>query len=381
MKILIVGAGFGGLALAAYLRRDGHVVSIVECRPDKPYSGFILGLWRNALYTLEPFHVIERLQACSFPVVTEMIRDKHGQTLATMDYQPLIERFGPVYLLLHADLYALLRDVTHDVPIRFETTVQRLYDALQGVQVMLSDGSQDTFDLVVGADGVHSQMRQMLFGDDGSSPTGVRLWLYLTPSGTVRLDEPNNLYGEGEYACLLPTKGGRTGVEFLAAVREDDPDPPASTIASLQSRFADFTWRIPDILRSMQHPEDIWQYNITQVTLDHWYRGRVALLGDAAHAVSPMTTMGCAMAFEDAHVLAEELHSVDTPQIEHALIQYESRRKPRVEEIHHTSDFLLWWTSMKEHGLVEVRNMSMRFAPSSMLLRDMTEIINPRNDV
>ncbi|HZU01331.1 MAG TPA: FAD-dependent monooxygenase, partial [Ktedonobacteraceae bacterium] len=130
-----------------------------------------------------------------------------------------------------------------------------------------------------------------------------------------------------------------------------------------------------DILQSMHDPKEIFYDDIDQVLLDTWYRGRVALLGDAAHAVSPTAAMGGAMALEDAHVLAEELRLVDATQVKQALANYVARRKPRLAEIRQTSDFLVWLASVNRPALVFVRNAVMHLIPPALLLKGMEEIL------
>src|SRR5450432_1177350 len=152
MKVLIAGAGFAGLALAAYLQRDGHEVTLVEKNEDRKQAGFIIGLWSNGRHTLEPFHVLERLSAVSIPVTREFLRDKTGKIMATIDYRSLIERYGAVFQVLHSDVQKILRELVTDVRMRFETSVIALDERAQSVIVTLSDGTQEEFDLVVGAD-------------------------------------------------------------------------------------------------------------------------------------------------------------------------------------------------------------------------------------
>jgi FAD-dependent urate hydroxylase len=373
MRVLIVGAGFGGLALAAYLQRDGHSVMVVDKGKDRTPAGFVIGLWSNGIHTLEPFGVVERVRAVSIPVTREFIRDKAGTMIATIDYRPLAKRYGTVFQMLHSDLHDILRDLVQGVCLRFETTVVAFEERPQSVMVALDDGSQEEFDLVVGADGIHSHIRHMLFGDDGFSCSGLRMWLSMLPCRQVLLSEPNDLFGEGRYIGMFPTKDGALGVLFLASVDAQERDIPERRLARLKELFDDFEWLIPDILQSM--PKEIFCEDIDQVWLDTWYRGRVALLGDAAHAVSPTAAMGGAMALEDAHVLAEELHQVDAAHVEEALAVYLARRKPRVAEIRHTSDFLLHLAAVENPALVFVRNTVMHLIPSEFLLRDMEKIL------
>ncbi len=375
MKVLIIGAGFGGLALAAYLQRDGHAVTLIERAKDCKREGFVIGLWRNGLHTLEPFGIVEQIRSLSMPVRREWIRHKSGTMLAQIDYQPLLERYGEVFLLPHAALQMLLRELVHDVPIRFQTTLVDVVEDEEGVHVSLSDGMRETFDLVVGADGTHSHTRELLFGNEGVSYAGLRFWLTMLPAGPDVPLEPNDLFGEGEYIGVFPRQDGRMGVLFLARVPEAELDVAVEHIAYLRKRFADFGWIIPSVLQSLHDPATIFMDEVYQVRLSTWYRGHVVLLGDAAHAVSPTAAMGGAMALEDAHVLAEELREVDTQRVEAALAAYMARRKPRVAELRHTSDFLIWLASVEYPAVALVRNTVMHLLPPAMLLQGMEPML------
>ncbi len=375
MNVLIVGAGFGGLALAAYLQRDGHHITIIERAADRRHEGFVIGLWRNGLHTLELFGVVEQIRSLSTPVTREWIRHKSGTVLAKIDYQPLIEQYGEVFLLPHAALQAILRELVRDIPIRFQTTLVDVAEDGEGVHVRLSDGTQETFDLVVGADGTHSRTRELLFGNEGIAYAGLRFWLMMLPGGPDAPDEPNDLFGEGEYIGMFPGKDGRMGVMFLARVPEAELALPVEHVAYLHERFADFGWLIPSILRGLQASTPIFMDEVHQVSLPIWYRGHVVLLGDAAHAVSPTSAMGGAMALEDAHVLAEELHNVDPAHLEQALAAYMTRRKPRVEELRYTSDFLIWLASVEHPAVAFVRNAVMHLLPPATLLQGMEPML------
>ena len=150
MNILIVGAGIGGLALAAHLRRDGHELVVVEKTTEWKHVGYILGLWSNGVRTLEAFGFPKRVQQLGMLETDEYMRNQHGAILKHMDYRPLTERYGPVVLILRSDPHEAVREVVQDLPIRFGTTVNALEQRPVGVGVTLSDGSKEVFDLVVG---------------------------------------------------------------------------------------------------------------------------------------------------------------------------------------------------------------------------------------
>jgi len=374
MRVLIVGAGFGGLALAASLYRDGHTVTIIEKERDREQLGFVIGLWGNGIHTLEPFGVVEQIERISIPITKELIRDQSGKIIAHMNYRPLIEHWGKVFLLLHSDLQAILRELVAGVPLHFETTIRKLKQRPQAVSVTFNNETQEDFDLVVGADGIHSQLRTLLFGDTGLTPSGLRLWLTLLPAWAEAPAEPNDLFGKGEYIGIFPTKKQQIGILFLAKTQAAHP-LSQEQIPYLQTRFGDFGWIVPDILQALHDPAQVFSDTIDQVSLQTWYQGRVVLLGDAAHALSPTAALGGAMALEDAHVLAEELHECDTTQVEQALANYVSRRKPRVIEVRHTADFLLWLASVEHPTLALIRNTVMHLLPSSYLLQGMIPIL------
>lgn len=374
MKILICGAGFGGLALAASLKKDGHDVRLVEKQEDHEVPGFVIGIWGNGLHTLEPFGVVDLVKHLSIPVTREVLRDKTGKVLAKINYQPLIDQGGGVFQLLHSDLWHILRGLTSNIPFAFETTITALEQRRDTVFVVLSNGDREEYDLVVGADGVHSQIRAHLFGLEGFERTNLRIWWTLLDLKDASIQEPNDLFGEGEYVGVFPARHGLTGVLFLATMHHE-PEPPGERIALIRNRFADFGWLVPTVLEALQDQTTCFGANIEQVDLHEWHKGRIVLLGDAAHAVSPTTALGGAMALEDAHVLAEELRKVDATQIELALERYVARRRPRVAQVHHTSDFLIWLASMDSPTLTFMRKQIMHLLPSSFLLQGMGPIV------
>src|SRR5579859_6004396 len=164
MKTLIVGAGIGGLALAAHLRKNGHELVVVEQTTAWKQVGYILGLWSNGIRTLDEFGFPERVQQLGMPDIDEYMRYENGALLKHIDYRTLTERYGPIVLILRSDLHSAVQEVAEGIPIRFGTTVNALEQRKDGVSATLSDGSREVFDLVVGADGIHSRVRELLFG-------------------------------------------------------------------------------------------------------------------------------------------------------------------------------------------------------------------------
>lgn len=245
MKIVIVGAGIGGLALAAHLQRDGHEIIIIEKAEETNRIDYVMALWSNGRNALAPFHVLERIDDIGLPTEYEVIRDQTGTILTTLEYHSLTKRFGAVLLLFHSDLHKLLQEMTACIPISFGTTLCTLKHELQGVTVTLSDGTQQQLDLVVGADGTYSSVRELLFGQGGISYSGLTMWLHMMPQKGVSVAHPTDMFGKGKYVGLFPSATGKVSTLFLASVPAEDVVSADQHIAYLRKHFGTFGWRVP----------------------------------------------------------------------------------------------------------------------------------------
>lgn len=190
-----------------------------------------------------------------------------------------------------------------------------------------SDGSSSDYDLVVGADGTSSTVRQLLMGTVPLDYSGAMYWRSLVP---IRPPAPAHfrwLLGDGCSFGVTPLPGdGPTNVFGKVWIpRLHDPLP--GRIERLRQRFADFRWHVQAALAALSQDEQVLCNPADEVHLGHWHRGRVVLIGDAAHAGAPTMAQAGIMAMEDAFVLAEVLRSAET--VEQALSTYETRRRPR----------------------------------------------------
>lgn len=241
-------------------------------------------------------------------------------------------------LLRRADLHRVLRDLARAIPIHLGMVLQAVEERGDGVEVTFGDGSRATFDALVGADGQLSQVRALRFGPGGVTYTGATSWLYMAPPVVAFPEEINDLFGQGRYIGAIPDGNDRLCPYFMLQAPARRPDPPERRVQVLRREFADFGWAMPALLTSMDDPGAIYHPDIYGVSLDRWHAGRVALLGNAAHAFVP--GFGAAMALEDAWVLAEELRTVGRSGVERALASYVDRRRPRIARVRRSSTFL-----------------------------------------
>jgi 2-polyprenyl-6-methoxyphenol hydroxylase-like FAD-dependent oxidoreductase len=195
------------------------------------------------------------------------------------------------------------------------------------VTVGFSDGSTEDYDLVVGADGVKSTVRALVLSAAAPSDLGAMNWRSIAPMRPAGLTELQMHLGEGCMFGLVPVGCGRT-YGFAYVIQPRLRDPLEGRLQRLRDRFATFGWRVQEYLASLERDDQVICSAMEWIETEKWHTGRVVLVGDAAHASSPMMGQGGCMAMEDACVLAEELRAATT--VHGALASYVSRRKARV---------------------------------------------------
>lgn len=323
-RVLVVGAGLAGLAAARTLTRAGFSVEVVERQPAWDEAGTGIYLPGNASRALRALGLEADVVERGVVISRQRISDDRGRLLVEVDLPQVWDGVGPCLALARADLHAVLLDGAGDVPLRMEASVGGLRELDEGVSVEFGDGTTGDYDLVVGADGIHSTVRRLTFGDEATArPVGQEGWRFVTacPPGITTWSV---LLGDRTAFLTIPIGNGLVYcycdvVSRAGEHRHDD-------LARLFSAYAD---PVPELLDAISELDVVHRSTIEEVALDSWVRGRVVLVGDAAHATSPNMAEGAAMALEDALVLAECLHRHEA--IPAALSAFEARRRPRTE--------------------------------------------------
>lgn len=313
-RVLVVGGGIAGLATARALIRRGVEVVVVERDASRAHVGAGVYLPANAVRALDALglraEVLER--ACQ--VTRQRFLDSMGRPLLEVDLATVWGSTWPCIALSHLDLHEV---VGAGIPVRPGTTVTALTDQGPRVQVALDDGSTGEYDLVVGADGVRSWVRGAVLADAGPRSLGQASWRFLV-DGIDEITAWTVFLGRGAAFLMVPLGHGRT---YCYA----DADADAPSQAALTSTCAGFAEPVPTIVHDFLETGSRPHFSPLQEVADEaWVRGRVVLVGDAAHAMSPNMAEGVGMALEDALVLAE---TVDGGRPLH---EYEARRRPRV---------------------------------------------------
>jgi 2-polyprenyl-6-methoxyphenol hydroxylase-like FAD-dependent oxidoreductase len=334
--VLVVGGGIGGLVLARALARLGVAVTVVERADGLRALGAGISLGANAMRALGSIGIGEAVAARGNVLGVAAITDARGRTLSAADIATLTARHGPAYAFDRGSLHAALADglVEMGIEIRCGTTVAEISEEEQGagVTVETSDGLRRRYHAVIGADGLRSQVRSLVFDAGPPRYAGYTCWRWVgavagPPVATVEM------WGRGLRVGLVPL-GGSQVYAFLVANAPAGTwsDPEAARVGAVRARFAGFAGDAPRVLAAMgDDAERLLHHDIEEVDQRPWCRGAVGLLGDAAHAMTPNFGQGAAMAIEDAIVLARELVAHDDAAA--GLRAYELRRRPRVTEI------------------------------------------------
>ena len=323
-RILVVGAGLAGLALARALGRAGFAPELIEREAGWEAAGTGMYLPANGVRALGALGLEQAVAARAAPITRQRLLDHHGRLLAEIDLDGLWGDVGACLALPRADLHQVLRD---GVAVRMGRTIASLEHLDGPVEVTFDDGRRDSYDLVVGADGLRSTVRRLAVDPHPPVPVGQHSWRFLAPcppgitTWTVML-------GRGASFLTIPIGGGLVYCYADITTNPDSPAPPTSDpLAGLRERFAGFAAPVPELLDQLQDQTQVHAAPIEQVAAERWGRGAVVLVGDAAHAMSPNMAQGAALAFEDALVLAACL--AQATSVTEALAGFVARRHPR----------------------------------------------------
>lgn len=401
---VVVGGGIGGLAAAIGLHRTGWEVTVTERAPVLADVGAGISLHANGLRALDALGVGAAVRAAARPEYTGGTRTPDGRWLARMDGAALARAVGdPIHGITRADLHRLLREALPADRLRVDAEVTGVDRTDPARPRVLLDGEALEADLVVAADGVRSRLRsQLLPGHPGPVHSGSTILRALTDGPLALPTDFSLTWGRGVefghlaladgraewFAVLGTAPGDRTGEEW--DVRDSLPggtgpqgsrrtETPAvdgardswqaDALAALRERFAGWHDPIPALLDATR-PDAVLRHDVHELAtpLPTFTAGRVALLGDAAHAMTTNLGQGACQALEDAVVLAAALAA--EPSVEAALTHYDAERRPRSTGVARAARQAGRMGHQLTHPLaVGLRNTAVRLTPAPLMLR------------
>jgi 2-polyprenyl-6-methoxyphenol hydroxylase-like FAD-dependent oxidoreductase len=326
LRVLVVGAGIAGLGAARALRQCGFAADVVERAPAWAHTGAGIYLPGNAARALRALGLESAVAERASLISHQRLCDHRGRLLAEIELGALWGDVGPCLALHRADLHEVLASHGDPVTVRMGLPVQRLSQHDGTVTVGFGDGTADRYDLVIGADGIHSTVRQLVVGAGAVRPVGQLAWRFVTEC-PPEVTTWTVMLGRGVTFLAVPIGRGQVYCYCDAPTEGAPPLQGEDVSGRLAKLLTGFAAPVPAILDTLGPDGAVHVSPIEEVTLDGWSRGSVLLVGDAAHATSPNMAEGAAMALEDGLVLAECLAS--GRGIAQTVVGFQARRRPR----------------------------------------------------
>ena len=323
-EILVVGGGIAGLTFAAAAGRLGIDVSIVERLASVTAGAAGIGLHLNTQRGLAKIGLADRVRAVAVPDGAFRILDAQEHEVVNVDFEAVWG--APTWTVHRADLNAALQTGVRDDQLRLGLGVTDLSAAGDRVDVAFTDGSSGSYDLVVGADGVHSIVRTSVAGPGHEQYGGACFWRTTLPGAIVT--RRTGFIHDGLTVGLHPLVRNRSHAFFQMRADEAPHDPVDGRADRVRERYQGMGPTVGMALELLPGDEDIHFGLLEWIEPPTWGAGRVLLIGDAAHSMAPPLALGGAMAIEDAIVLAEELAYANDIPI--AIERFIARRAPRI---------------------------------------------------
>lgn len=314
MKIAINGCGIGGPTLAYWLREYGHEPVLFERAPALRAGGYVIDFWGYGFDIAERMGLLEGVREDGFVVEHLRSFDAKGRETSCLDGRAFEALAGGRYTsILRTDLAKRIYAKCDGIETRFNTHVVDYSQDETGVDVVLNTGETERFDLLIGADGLHSAIRRLGFGpqENYEKPTGLNVAAFMLADYKHRDDLSYMSHSTpGRQVNRISLPDDQT--LFLFVMSDDhvpqEPQTEPEQKAALRAAFADMGWETPDILARLEEVEDVYFDRVAQIRMDKWADGRVALLGDAAACASLLAGEGTSLAMLEAYILAGELH-------------------------------------------------------------------------
>jgi salicylate hydroxylase/6-hydroxynicotinate 3-monooxygenase len=348
--IAIIGAGMGGLATAAALRRAGIASTVYEQASQFARLGAGIQIGCNAMHVLRGLGLEPALRAGAFYPRSWNNKDwRTGDVRFDMIFgESAEEKFGAPYLLAHrGDLHAALASAVPAADIKLGHKLTGLDRSARGTQLSFANGIKVTADVVIAADGVHSLVRNTLFGDTPSNFTGRIAYRTTFPAARLNgypIDDCTKWWGEDRHIVIYFVKPDRSEVYFVTS----QPEPgfrieswsEKGDVTVLRAAFEGFHAQVQAVLNACP---DVHKWALLErEPMERWSDGNVTLLGDSCHPMTPYMAQGAAMAMEDAAVLSRCFAGIDRDGIADALRRFEASRKERTSRVQLSSRTNTW---------------------------------------
>lgn len=366
MRVLIVGAGIAGSTLAYWLQRAGHEPTLLEHAHGLRRGGYLIDFWGTGFDVAERMGIVPRLLSEGYRIAEARNVAADGRPIAALDTQRFVAGASGRYVsILRADLAAAIYDSLEEgVETIFGDTVAGLIEGERSVHVEFEHADSGEFDLVIGADGLHSRVRELAFGEESQfeRDLGIAVAAFDVAGYRPRDELVAVMHAEvGFQAIRVALRGDLTMFMLTFLHRGPLPiDDAGAQQELLRTSLAGAGWEIPAILDELPQARTLYLDRANQIRMPSWTNGRIALIGDAAASPSLLAGQGSALAMVEAYVLAAEL--VVTPEDHRrAFGAYERRLMPMLRSKQDAAKGLGTAFAPPSRPRLALRNTVMRF--------------------
>lgn len=350
-KVLIVGGGIGGQSAAIAFAKRGVNVEIVEIQPAFNVYGVGIIQQANALKALDKIGIADEAMKRGLPYGQVKMYAGPGNHFIGLAGPPPTEKYPSHNGISRRTLHEIMYEETQKlgVPYKMGTSVKAFENNEDNVSVTFSDGTKDTYDIVVASDGIRSKTREMVFGSHLQPKyMGLSVWRYAFPRHED-LDTGYMYYGKRSKIGFIPMSED-TMYMFLVSMEGQEWIGESQFIPMLQDYLSEYPVKIAqDASEQITDPNLVNYRTLEAVRIpDKWYKNRIVIIGDGAHATVPQLGSGAALAIEDAVVLAEELDKVE--DVQEGFQNFMERRYKRAIAVVDASEKLAEWEVLEFSG-------------------------------
>lgn len=373
MKILISGGGIAGCTLAYFLRQVGVAPVIVEAAPQFGRAGYLLALNEQiGQKVAQKMGILDRLKSVEVPLTKNTLYDVSGKLISQyeLDHKTHNQRVG--LMLNRADLHLALYDaISEGVEIRMGQAIASLTQTESGVTVTLDNGQRETFDLVIGADGVHSNVRRLVFGEGFEKLMGQAYFAFVAPNRTTKQVAQKNeavvVRGDGFAIAYHALGTAEIGGYVFHEERIPERLAPKERRAFVLQTYGRHDGNFRHMLETMTDEDAIFHDGFTQIIMPVWHRQRVCLIGDAASCPTPASGLGASMAMAAGYILAKKLS--EAADYQKAFSDYDAHMRPYTRKAQASAASMGKLSVSGRIISYEFTNLILRLLPSEVLAR------------
>lgn len=337
-KVLISGASMAGLSAAHWMNKLGYQVTVVEMAGEPRIAGGAVNIEGIAIDAAKRMGIFEQLKAARLNVETIEFKNAEDFTESSILLNSDGDELPDDEIEIERDkfLYILFDELKKDVEFIFNNSITALSEAKDEIQVVFKDGSRQSYDFVLGCDGMHSGVRRIWFGSEAEYTHFLKGYFSITIVNKLLVKQKTmQMYGVPDKAIMLNAYNNKTDIIFGFNSEEEidyDYRDEEQQREIISQQFEGLSWRTDELLKEVRRSKDFYFDKFCQIKMPSWTKGRVALIGDAAYCASPAAGKGASLAVAGATALADALKE-HTGNFELAFRDYEKGLRPFIEEV------------------------------------------------